>query len=174
LYRFKDMFRVPRLAVEYAVKQQKRLPEAERYILKDPVYAVSYAIKVIKGPWPELEPSLLKTRDPWDLCDYAVHAKKERWPEAEPYILKDTESIVDYVSGVKRGRWPEAESKLMKNPAAAVDYAITVMGERWHAAERYMKRDPEEWVMYVQEFGYLMTPEEIGKDFLDVHRIHPG
>jgi hypothetical protein len=48
---------------------QARWPEAEKYIMKDPVYASLYAIEVVK----------------------------DRWLEAEPYILKDEDALSDYL-----------------------------------------------------------------------------
>jgi hypothetical protein len=43
-----------------------------------------YALELIKGPWPEAEPYIMK--HPFWAYRYAIFLLKKRWPEAEPYI----------------------------------------------------------------------------------------
>jgi hypothetical protein len=65
-----------------------RWPEAEPFIMKDPLYAYNYTYYVLGGyRWPEAEPYIMK--HPRMATDYAFYILGERWPEAEPYIKQD-------------------------------------------------------------------------------------
>ncbi len=79
----------PALAYYYTrdVLLKRRWPEAEPYIMKDPMYATHYAINVLKRRWPEAEPYIMK--DPYYAYMYAKFVLKRRWPDAEPYIKTD-------------------------------------------------------------------------------------
>ena len=46
---------------------QKRWPEAEPTIMKNPLYAYHYAVWVLQSPWPEAEPYIMKDPELWEL-----------------------------------------------------------------------------------------------------------
>ena len=52
----------------------------------DPYWAYNYARDVIKGRWPEGEPTIAK--DPHQAYNYALDVIKGRWPEAEEAMAK--------------------------------------------------------------------------------------
>lgn len=49
---------------------------------------------------------------------YARDVVKGRWPEAEPSIVKDLQWAFPYARDVIQGRWPEAEPTILKSPWA--------------------------------------------------------
>lgn len=53
----------PSQAALYADKQGKRVPELEPIIMKDPYWAVHYAMQLVNNRWPEAEPSILTSPD---------------------------------------------------------------------------------------------------------------
>jgi len=77
-------------------------------IMRNPVAAAQYAIKVLQKKWPEAEPYILQ--DGWASCLYARSVIKRRWPEAEQAIMKDgSYTCMSYAIDVLKQRWPEAE-----------------------------------------------------------------
>lgn len=82
--------------------------------------ALAYAAEFIKGRWPEAEPFIMK--DPVYACDYAYDVLKKRWPEAEPFIMKSPLDAYVYARDVIQDRWPEAEPIIKKNARAWEDY----------------------------------------------------
>lgn len=62
----------------------RRFPEAEPYIMKDPGVVYIYAKNIIKGRWQEAEPDIIT--NPFGAYMYAREIIKGRWEEAEPYI----------------------------------------------------------------------------------------
>lgn len=77
----------PEVALNYALQQQKRIPELEPLILTDFTSAFWYAVDVMKERWPEIEPELLKKENTMLISIYIEQVIKERWPEAEPIFL---------------------------------------------------------------------------------------
>jgi len=76
-----------------------RWPEAEPYIMLDPLLAYSYAYDVIQGRWPEAEPYIMK--NPQYAYRYALFIIGDKWPEAEPYIMLDPQYYRFYKANVK-------------------------------------------------------------------------
>ena len=80
--------RVPDIFMPEVIKKKRRRPDLEPYIMKDPKWAYSYAINVLKKRWPEAEPTIMK--DARWAYEYARNILNDcRWPEAEPHIQKD-------------------------------------------------------------------------------------
>ena len=133
--------KTPRSAYIFALKVIKgRWPEAEDVILKDPQTVYDYTKRTIKGRWPEAEDVIIK--DPEAAAWYAVNAIKGRWPEAESVIIKDPEAAYMYTAQVIKGRWPEAEDVIMTNPQNAVYYSINMIKGRWPEAESVIMTHP--------------------------------
>jgi DNA-directed RNA polymerase subunit F len=59
------------------------------YMSRLPYVAVAYAMKILKGPWPEAEPAIAK--DPETALKYVERVLHKRFPEAEKTILSGTE-----------------------------------------------------------------------------------
>jgi lambda repressor-like predicted transcriptional regulator len=88
--------RVPKLAYYYAKNVLKRRwPEAEPYIMKDPVSAYLYTKAVIDGPWPEAEKYILQHAN--TALAYATNILRKRWPEAEAILKTNDDLWVAYV-----------------------------------------------------------------------------
>ncbi len=51
---------------ELATQQNKRIPELEHVIVKDPHCAFLYAERIIKGKWPEAEPYIKTDNVAWN------------------------------------------------------------------------------------------------------------
>jgi hypothetical protein len=153
----------------------ERVPEIETIIAQDPLAQANYAIKVIKGRWPEAEPNIIKhplaavtyaaaeigrwpeaepaiASDPQAAFEYASRVIKGRWPEGEPAILTDGEMAFNYASRVVRGRVPEMEPAILQNPMAAYNYASRVISGPWPEAESVIASDAEASVSYARSF----------------------
>jgi len=86
----------------------KLFVKGEKDVLKDPGAAISYALGVIHGRWPEAEAAIIDNIDvvePYDLMLYAAGALRRRWPEVEDVIKTDRESWGQYVT-----EFPDAAS----------------------------------------------------------------
>ena len=137
----------PVWAVEYAIGVIKgRWPEVEHTIIRDQELAIKYASQAIKGRWPEAEPTIIF--DPEKAVQYARDVIKGRWPEAEDEIIKSVFQSYYYARDVIKGRWPEAEGKISNYPQAtvsthmAIKYARDVIKGRWPEAEEAIINSP--------------------------------
>jgi len=108
-----------------ALKEKRRCPELESYIIKEPEVAYRYAYYVMKG---------------------------ERWPDAEQYIMQDPEAAVLYTMHVIKGPWPELEPIIMRDPARAYWYAYYILKRRWPEAEPYISKSPKWSRAYAARF----------------------
>ena len=111
--------------------------------------AARYACTVVKGPWPEAEPTIMS--DVHATINYAMGALHARWPAAEHKISSDPSAASSYAYAVIGGRWPEAESTIMTDPHAAVNYAVFALQTRWPAAEKTIASDPFAAVRYASD-----------------------
>lgn len=118
-----------------------RFEEAEPYIAKDAESAFYYTRLVLNPlgieRWPEAEKYIIK--EPAWATSYAACVLGRRWLEAEPRIMKDASIIPRYVEDVIGGRWPEAEPKVVKNAETAYWYAKAIK-ERIPEAEKVLAR----------------------------------
>jgi hypothetical protein len=113
-----------------------------------------YLENFIKGPWPELETSILTHGLlPEYGVGYAASFRKKRWPELENRMLvldkrfsfeEQVSGIIRYANELVGGAWPEAENFFMtecrsRRPAAAsyaaFRYAREVIRGRWIPGE---------------------------------------
>ena len=108
-----DKWGIARTLFQYAFHIGKRWPEAEFYIMKNPVWACHYACHVIEGRWIEAEPYIKK--NPVFAYRYALDFIRGRWLEAEPYIIKNPKYAHYYAYFVIKDRWPEAEPHINKD-----------------------------------------------------------
>jgi hypothetical protein len=115
-----------------------------------------YALKIIKGRWPEAERAI-KT-NAREAFYYARFVIKGRWPEAENVIVKDSYFSFAYAEEVIKGRWPEAEKILLEKARCGYTfiifyYANHVINERFTEAEHILKKDEYYWNEYKTLFG---------------------
>ena len=112
-------------------KRKVRPPTEDE--LTGPYDAYWYAIRVLKGRFPEAEP-YIATRPIWAYL-YARDVIKGRWPEGEAAIATDPGWAYQYAEYVIKGRFPEGEATIATDP---------------HRAKIYLKKFPEaklEWAM---------------------------
>jgi hypothetical protein len=95
----------PHQAFNKCRDNKKRDKDLEQYFIKDPFYACSYAIEVIKNRWIEAEPYIKK--DPIYAYRYAREIIRGRWIEAEPYIIEHPGYSCYYALYVIKGKLPE-------------------------------------------------------------------
>ncbi|MEN8259478.1 MAG: hypothetical protein ABFS02_02635 [Pseudomonadota bacterium] len=112
-----------------------------------PLWAASYAEKVIKGPWAPGEEAISKDasasflyalfiiKGPWSKCEavmineaidayfYALHVIKGPWPPGEGVISKDAFWAYRYAVSVIKGPWPKGENAIRKDKQVACEYA---------------------------------------------------
>jgi ApbE superfamily uncharacterized protein (UPF0280 family) len=145
---FDEKLKLYFIAYAYANFMQKRFPEAEEYIKKDPLYAYLYAKNVVKGEWPEAEPYILK--DPEYVYKYAEEVLKGRWMEAEPYLLEKANGVIifRYAKDVVKGRWLEAEPYILNDPNSSYEYAKDVLKNRWREAEDIIMKSEKPKLAY--------------------------
>ena len=124
-------------------------PEAEPTILTDVHAAINYAMGSLRTRWPAAEKTIAS--DPSAASSYAYSVIGGRWPEAEPTIMTDAFAAVNYAIFSIRGRWPAAETTIASNPAAAVRYASNVIKQRWPVAEPTIMTDAYSAVIYAQD-----------------------
>ena len=130
----------PDRAYNYAFKVIKgKWPQGEPTLMKNPQTAYAYALKVIKGRWKEAEPIIMN--DPLAAYRYAFKVIKGRWKKAEPIIMKDSYTAFMYAKHVIKGRWPQLEPIIMNDPIAALQYAEDVIKGRWKEAEPIIMKD---------------------------------
>ena len=141
--------------------EARKVRPPTRVELKDPEMAYRYALKFIKGRWPEGE-AAIATSPQW-ANKYAHQIVHGRWPEGEAAIAKDTDQAMWYVMGILKRRWPEGEAAIATSPLRSYYYAHDILKGRFpegeatiatatdpYWAQAYLKRFPEakrEWVM---------------------------
>lgn len=154
------------------LRKVRRLPELENLILQDASAAYNYALKIIKGRWPEAEPIILSKGSPRTLFFYAKNLIKSRWPEAEPKILK-SDYIFEYASQVIKDRWPEAEKIILEKGrqelvgqtyfwgSDLMKYLSSIVKDRWVEAEEILAENPCALKEYAKEILQDKLPEKL-------------
>lgn len=111
-----------------------------------------YAYRIIKGRWPEAEPSI--ARNPKIAVEYAINIIKDRWPEAESaiidyvldevdwcdtkraYVPKQSKPILaKYIRYLIKEKWPEVEPSISADAYCSYYYARNVIKGRWPEGE---------------------------------------
>ncbi len=92
--------------VLYAISVRHRVPSFEPAILFNLPMAVTYAAKVIKGRWPELETKLLSSNDAESVMKYACFVIKGRWPQGEEIINTSSRAADSYTRFLEHGYLP--------------------------------------------------------------------
>jgi len=100
---YQQRFQVPELAYEEAVKrakgkkgQERRSPDLEQVLVKDPVWAFMYARDVIKGRWPEAEPVIATSpEDTYYYGLYLISKNIKLSPEIEKVYHSEERRVWD-------------------------------------------------------------------------------
>lgn len=126
----------PRNLFEYVTKVVgKRWLEAEPIIAQDMDTMLRYAEKFVRGPWPEVEPAVLKSNSD-NIFAYINKVLRAPWPRFERAILKSLGKFkpasdewrdiarlgYKYSRDIKHGQWPELEALLAADPDFAALY----------------------------------------------------
>lgn len=142
----------PWSAAKYILQYRKRVPEWEKYIIKDPKAALYYAkYSMPDGKWPELEKLII--HDPELIYDYANNNLRHRWVEAEPNLLKKPHTALSYASDFGIIKWPNLEKEILKHKdkAAAFLYSkFVARRQRVPELEHLFIGDPN----YVNSYVY--------------------
>lgn len=114
-------------------------------------------------PAPKVIESELST--PQAMARYAREVIKGPWPEAEPTIIEDPATAYFYASGTSMRRYPpDLEKKLAKvfcatnSPTWATLYAFHVVKGRWKEIEPYLaRRALAHFDKYCKKYGLSYT-----------------
>ena len=94
----------------YALGANKRYPESEAILIKDPDAALEYAADFIEGRWPEAEAVIASNA--LTANAYAYRVINGRWPMGEPAISQDAWAACRYADTIIKGRWPPGEEAI--------------------------------------------------------------
>jgi len=157
------------IGIKYAILVDERIETLEEFILKfveDDIggvgyLAASYAKRVMKGRWLELERLLYPSRD---IVRY-VQRFNERLPEYEKYLIdlyKSTQGkSLNYGEQYKLQqqavdaslycatlgiRVKALEPLILQDPAAIYNYARDVLKQRWPEGEQELKKHDQEYI----------------------------
>jgi hypothetical protein len=107
-------------------------PVLVKAVAKDPIWATSYAVEILKGPFPLGEPAIAKDAD----CsfDYARLLNRP-WPPGEPAIAKSPLTSRLYAEYILKGPFPLGEPAIATSPYNSFRYAAQALGERFKLGE---------------------------------------
>jgi hypothetical protein len=108
---------------------EKRFPEAEDVIAKDPHDAFAYARDIIKGRWADIGK-----------------------PEVEQIFLQNIYLAYAYARDIIKGRWVEAEQVVKDDSYYAFIYARDVIKGRFIEGEPAIKKEDFRWRSYLKLF----------------------
>jgi hypothetical protein len=108
----------------YRLKKGDKDPVLVKVVAKDPIWATSYAVEILKGPFPLGEPAIAKDAD----CslDYARLLNRP-WPPGEPVIAKSPLVSRLYAEYILKGPFTLGEPAIAKDPGYAHQYARDVL-----------------------------------------------
>lgn len=98
-------------------------PESMR--AKDPELGYYYALKIVKGKFPEAEPVIAKSTRFGYL--YAEKVLKKPWPEAEAAIAKDATYAYNYAKSLLVAPFPAGEAAIAQEPQSAYWYWFNIL-----------------------------------------------
>lgn len=115
----------------------EKLKANSKKLMRDPIIAVRYAEKVLKGPWPEAEDIISK--NPMAAVKYAKLIGK-RWQKGEKAIATDIDASLEYAQYVLKDRFIPGEEVIVTNLELAFYYMSQFKSDfstsRWPALEK--------------------------------------
>lgn len=146
---------------KYAVQKARKGIKLNRWEIEDlsqsPFWGVQYALRVLKGRFPEGEAAIGK--EPALAFTYAKEIVKGRFPEGEEAILKDCDRwgnrplLKKYVIDVACVRNAEFEASIKKEVlkgneiGLAIEYAKKCIGGRWEEIEPAILKEDLGWAV---------------------------
>ena len=116
-----------------------RFRAGEEAISKVPGTALSYAINILQGRFRAGEEAIINTRGrPDDIVTYALRVIKGPWPEAEDKIAESSMLSYRYAANVLKGRFPKGEKEIAKHAGLVVSYAMLIKN-RFPAGEKILR-----------------------------------
>ena len=91
---------------------------------------------------------------------YAERVMLGPWPEGEATILQDSNVAFRYAKNCIRGRWLPAEPIIISAEMLSFAYATEVLGQRWPEAEARLCTDSRLWPVYVSKLFPTPCPEQ--------------
>lgn len=136
----------PRYAVQKARKGIKLNKWELEDLAKDPEYALQYALKVIRGRFPEGEATIAQS--PEHAFLYAKEVIKGRFEAAEDMLLRHSSNwghrnyLVNYFIKIAKVPNPAVERMILKeHPDHSVMYAQNCVQGRWIKGEKVILED---------------------------------
>lgn len=113
----------PRTALNYCISTKRRSAQAESIIIDDLSCIIDY-VKFTKQRWPEAEKRILKS--PLYAFEYASELFDFGWPNAEPIIRTDFFSSKLYANRFFKGKWDGVEDAIEHRLKQAINYSKLV------------------------------------------------
>jgi lambda repressor-like predicted transcriptional regulator len=150
-------------ALRYAMKVLKGpFPEGEDLIAEDAHNSFYYALEILKKPWPKGEDAI-STYTHYSL-KYAQYVLKGPFPKGEDAISRDGESSIIYSREVIRAPFPKGENAIATDGFFSFEYAADVLKRRFLKGEKEIlrsryKRDYFDWLKVNDPRGWTRIKE---------------
>lgn len=164
----KAIAQVPELALQYSQKilAGKRFEEGEPAIASDAKSAYSYALYVIRGPWPMGEKAM--SQNPEIAFGYASLVLADRFPMGEKAIASNSDYALKYLSRYLGNKpWALCEPAMLEHPYTAFGYAKQVIKGPWPKGEPVIGSRPSiafEYAEKILKGPFPLGEESIGLD----------
>lgn len=174
-WEIEEIAKIPEMSLKYALTTKKRFPEGEAGLFQDPLVALDYSKRVMRGQWPEAADSfaaLLETC--WSrekiIREYFIsngirHASVER-----TILERSTGFVCAYAEHCVKGRWPEGEKALLGDDCVnqATEYHRKLVAGRWPELEDRILfgKHGNRWEKPSKEFTRYLT--EVGQRIPDI------
>jgi hypothetical protein len=134
---------------------QLKLPEAEKYILQDPLYAAKYSIYIMKERWKEGEDIILKNKDDMQsIYSYYVNFLYKKEKEGEDFskienLIADSPNFAYmFAKNQIKGRWGKGEKAILTDPSILYSYISDVVKKRIPEFEEAMLKHKNSSICY--------------------------
>ena len=131
---------------ECARKWPRADPGTLQIVASDPLWALTFARDVIKGPFPEGEAALASQAD--TALQYAQIVLHGPFPRGEPILAIDAKYAFDYAHTVLHGAFFAGEAAIAQNPYYAYCYALKVLRGPFPLGEPILARCPSYALTY--------------------------
>jgi len=174
-WEIEEIAKIPEMSLKYALTTKKRFPEGEAEIFQDPLVALDYSRRVMRGQWPEAADSfaaLLETC--WSrekiIREYFV-SNGIRNASVERIILElSTGFVCEYAEHCVKDRWPEGEKALLEDESVhqATEYHRKLVDGRWPELEDRILfgKHGNRWEKPSKEFTRYLT--KVGQRIPDI------
>ena len=140
---------------------QLKLPEAEKYILQDSLYAAKYSIYIMKERWKEAEDIILKNKDDMQsIYSYYVNFLYKKQKEGEDFskienLIADSPNFAYmFAKNQIKGRWEKGEKAILTDPSILYSYISDVVKKRVPEFEEAILKHKNSSICY-RYYDYL-------------------